>query len=143
MSMEYAMSTSEEMVNLLLMEPGHSFHSKPGDMPAYEGAACILQVSLLKDLEIGNLLAFAESDVLLRIERQHALLSGNFLCSKWFYFCIFGNRNMEITACWCFTVSDKASQGLRDDTAGPALSRAVILMAASRGTVHCSDEKET
>ena len=50
------------------------FIVKPGDMPAYEGAACILRVSLLKDLEI----------------------------AKWFYFCIFGNRNMEISACWCF-----------------------------------------
>ncbi|MDD2378837.1 MULTISPECIES: MogA/MoaB family molybdenum cofactor biosynthesis protein [Aminobacterium] len=121
------------------------FIVKPGDMPAYEGAACILRVSLLKDLEIGNLLAFAESDVLLRIERQHAPSQWELSVQQSGFISVSSEietwRSLRVGV---LTVSDKASQGLRDDTAGPALSRAVILIG---GIVEeqsiVPDEKET
>ena len=48
MSMEYAMSTSEEISSAMGTWPLF-FIVKPGDMPAYEGAACIYGF-LLKDL---------------------------------------------------------------------------------------------
>ncbi|MEA4876327.1 MAG: MogA/MoaB family molybdenum cofactor biosynthesis protein [Aminobacterium sp.] len=100
--------------------------TKPGLLPEIQGAAFVLRASLDQDLEVGNILAFSESDVILRVDAEEAPSLWKLSVQQGGFISVSSDIQMwKPLHVGILTVSDKASQGLREDTAGPALAKAV------------------